>query len=785
MPVLTPRPCSLCGGGRLRPECLRVRIGGREPAEPAAPSSSNGGPPRWPAQGLGIGELSGLTVREASGFFRDLPLSPRDAHIAQAALLEVRSRLRFLEEVGLSYLSLDRAASSLSGGEAQRIRLASQIGNRLIGVIYVLDEPTVGLHPRDTGRLLDSLRELRDLGNTVLLVEHDRETIEAADHVIDLGPGAGERGGEVMAEGPPAEIERSPRSLTGAYLRGEMRVAPARPRRQPRPGPGGGMEAVRLSGVRHHNLADIDVAFPLGILTAVSGVSGSGKSSLVVDVLSAALRRALERPPGARRGRPARGPVPPPADFALAREVEVPDSVRRLVVIDQSPLGQSPRSNAATYTGLWDHVRQLFSLVPESRVRGWGPDRFSFNLPGGRCPVCEGEGAIRVEMHFLSDVWIPCDECRGTRFNRQTLEARFKGLHVGDVLALDVEAALGVFESHPRARAILEVLRDVGLGYLRLGQSATTLSGGEAQRVKLAAELVGRPGGGSFYVLDEPTTGLHFDDVRRLLEVLHRLVDAGNTMVVIEHNLDVLRSSDRLHRPGAGGRRRGGRIVAEGTPEEVARCEGSHTGRFLQGRIEAEEDRGARPPPAAAAPPRNPPGGPGSGSRRADHRPGGGTEGRPDREAGGRREEGAEPLLSGRITCAARRAVGLSRGKWASPPPEFPRSSGRSATGTTASSSAGRWSRWWGPGCSRWPSRGSSTASPARPSTSGSSPWRGRAPSSSLAPGGEAADRLPRRAILVGTQTAAMLLAFALSALALSDAVRVWHVFPWRPSSAW
>jgi len=450
----------------------------------------------------------------------------------------------------------------------------------------------VGLHPRDTSRLLASLRDLRDLGNTVIMVEHDRDTIEAADHVIDMGPGAGERGGEVVAEGTPGEIGRSGRSLTGAYLRGELSVAPARPPRPPAIGPDGRVRALRLYGVRHHNLRDLDAAFPLGLLTAVSGVSGSGKSSLVVDVLARALRRALHAGPG----RPRRGPGRPPqvaedrspkpagripSPTRRAREIEGIEEIGRLVVIDQSPIGHSPRSNAATYTGLWDHVRELYARLPEARVRGYGPDRFSFNVPGGRCPVCEGEGAIRVEMHFLSDVWIPCEECRGNRFDRQTLEVRFKGFHVGDVLAMEVDRALEVFENHPKAAGVLRVLREVGLGYLKLGQSATTLSGGEAQRVKLASELVGRPGGGTLYILDEPTTGLHFDDVRRLLEVLRRLVDAGNTMVVIEHNLDVIRSADWVIDLGPEGGDGGGRIVAEGPPGTIARTPGSHTGRFL------------------------------------------------------------------------------------------------------------------------------------------------------------------------------------------------------------
>jgi excinuclease ABC subunit A len=591
--ALRPAVCSLCGGGRLRQEYLRVRIGGADASG-----------------GLGIAGLTALTVEGAARFIDGLRLDERDAKIAAGVLVEVRSRLRFLEEVGLGYLTLDRSAATLSGGEAQRIRLASQIGNRLLGVLYILDEPTVGLHPRDTARLLASLRDLRDLGNTVILVEHDRDTIEAADHVIDMGPGAGDRGGEVVAAGSPAEIRRHRDSLTGAYLRGERTVAPERPLRTPAIGPDGRAEALRLLGVRHHNLRDLDAAFPLGLLTAVTGVSGSGKSSLVVDVLARALRRILkagggiprrglgrprkhERPPA--EGAPAIGPrIPSPT--SRAREVEGADRIRRLVAIDQSPIGHSPRSNPATYTGLWDHVRAFYARLPEARVRGYGPDRFSFNLPGGRCAVCEGEGAIRVEMHFLSDVWIPCEECRGNRFDRNTLNVRFKGHHVGEVLAMEVDRAYELFESHPKVREILGVLRDVGLGYLKLGQSSTALSGGEAQRVKLAAELVSRPGGGTFYILDEPTTGLHFDDVRRLLEVFHRLVDGGNSMVVIEHNLDVIRSADWVIDLGPEGGDGGGRIVAEGPPEAVARAPGSHTGEALarllgRGRLDTEKAR--------------------------------------------------------------------------------------------------------------------------------------------------------------------------------------------------
>ncbi len=561
--ILTrPRACSLCEGGRLRPESLCVRIGG------------DGG-----EKGLGIAQVSRLTVVDALRFFTDLKLAAREATIAAAVLSEIRGRLRFLSEVGLDYLTLERPASSLSGGEAQRIRLASQIGNRLVGVLYVLDEPTVGLHPRDTARLLASLRGLRDLGNTVILVEHDRETIESADFVIDLGPGAGPQGGEVLASGPPEVIRASRESLTGRYLRGELQVAPPREPRRPSSGPEGRMAAVRLRGVRHHNLQGVDAEFPLGLLTAVTGVSGSGKSSLVVDVLARALQRAL-----AESGRTAGAATETRRKRSRVEMIEGADSVRRLIMVDQSALGKSPRSNPATYTGLWESVRDLLALTPEARVRGYGPERFSFNLPGGRCEACGGEGAIRVEMHFLSDVWVLCEECRGQRFNRQTLEIRYKGRHAGEILSLEVDRAREVFADHPRPRAILDVLHEVGLGYLRLGQSATTLSGGEAQRVKLATELAARTQGGTFYILDEPTTGLHFDDVRKLLEVFQRLVGAGNTLVVIEHNPDVIRSADWVIDLGPEGGEGGGRILAAGPPDAIARVPESHTGRYLASR---------------------------------------------------------------------------------------------------------------------------------------------------------------------------------------------------------
>ncbi len=575
--VMRQRACSLCEGGRLRQESLRVRIG--------RGTEDNG----LEGKGRGIFDVSRLTVTAALEYFAGLRLDAREATIAAAVLTEIRGRLRFLSEVGLDYLTLDRSASTLSGGEAQRIRLASQIGNRLVGVLYVLDEPTVGLHPRDTVRLLAALRNLRDLGNTVIVVEHDRETIERADYVIDLGPGAGPKGGEVLASGPPEAIRASRESLTGRYLRGELRVAPPREPRRASPGSDGRVAAVRLRGVRHHNLKDIDAEFPLGLFTAVTGVSGSGKSSLVIDVLARTLAEAIESREGAARDGKARAAASgagrgPRRRRRRVEEVEGADSVRRLVLVDQSALGKSPRSNPATYTGLWEEVRGLLALTPQARMRGYGPERFSFNRPGGRCEACTGEGAIRVEMHFLSDVWVACEECGGQRFNRQTLEIRYKGLQAGEILSLEVDRAREIFADHPRPRAILDVLHEVGLGYLRLGQSATTLSGGEAQRVKLAAELAARTQGGTFYILDEPTTGLHFDDVRKLLEVFQRLVSAGNTLVVIEHNLDVIRSADWVIDLGPEGGEAGGRIVAAGPPEVIARVPESHTGRYLAAR---------------------------------------------------------------------------------------------------------------------------------------------------------------------------------------------------------
>ncbi|MGQ9589244.1 MAG: excinuclease ABC subunit UvrA [Planctomycetota bacterium] len=555
---LRPAVCSACGGERLRRESLAVRLGGKN-----------------------IREVSSLTVSEARRFFRDLAFRPRERAIAEGILAEIEERLRFLAEVGLGYLGLDRAAPTLSGGEAQRIRLASQLGNRLSGVLYVLDEPTVGLHQRDTRRLLQALRGLRDLGNTIVVVEHDRETLLAADWIVDMGPGPGARGGEIVARGTPEEISRHPTSLTGRYLREGAALAPPE-RRAP------GAQRIELEGVRRHNFRDIRAAFPLGLLVAVTGVSGSGKSTLVLDVLVEAVRAYLER--GTTSGE----------SYRAARGL---DAVRRVAVVDQRPIGRTPRSNPATYTGLWDAVREFYARLPLARARGWGPDHFSFHSGSGRCEACAGLGSREIQMLFLSDVWLPCEACGGKRFQRETLEVRYKGRSAGDVLEMEVDEARALFEDHPAIARILETLRAVGLGYLKLGQSADTLSGGEAQRVKLATELVAREGGRTLYVLDEPTTGLHHEDVLTLLGVLQRLVDAGNTVVAIEHQLDVIRAADWVIDLGPGAADEGGRVVAEGPPEAIVACGESHTGRALA-------EVGVTPRPAAS--PRTSPPPPGS-----------------------------------------------------------------------------------------------------------------------------------------------------------------------------
>jgi excinuclease ABC subunit A len=483
--------------------------------------------------------------------------------VADRLLHEITTRLQFLEAVGLGYLTLDRSTTTLSGGEAHRIRLATQIGARMQGILYVLDEPSVGLHQRDNLRLIETLKSIRDLGNTVVVVEHDEETIRAADYVLDLGEGAGSLGGRLMYAGPPASIDGS---LTGRYLRRELMIPVPAVRRTPR-------GFLRILGARAHNLRDIDVAIPLGVLTAVSGVSGSGKSTLVDDILYRALARRLY---GAS------------AEPGRHRDLEGAEAIDKVIAIDQSPIGRTPRSNPATYTGAFAFIRELFSLVPEARARGYKPGRFSFNVRGGRCESCQGDGVRTIEMHFLPDVYVECEACRGRRYNRETLEVLYRGRSVADILDMTVDEAQPVLAAHPRLNRLLVTLIDVGLGYIRLGQSASTLSGGEAQRVKLARELGRRETGRTLYILDEPTTGLHFDDIRKLLHVLGRLIEAGNTVVVIEHNLDVIKSADHVIDLGPEAGEAGGRVVAEGSPEAVALSRKSHTGRYLRPMLEAQ-----------------------------------------------------------------------------------------------------------------------------------------------------------------------------------------------------
>ena len=531
-------PCPECGGARLNPMSRAVTVGG-----------------------LDIFELSSRSIRGTLDALEDLELGERDAAIAGPVLKEIRARLQFLLDVGLEYLNLYRGAATLSGGEAQRIRLATQIGSGLVGVLYVLDEPSIGLHQRDNRRLLETLMRLRDLGNTLIVVEHDEETIRSADHIVDLGPGAGERGGRLVAEGGLADVVSEPSSLTGDYLAGRRRIPTPGERR-----PGDG-RTLTVVGAAENNLRRIDAEFPLGMLIAVTGVSGSGKSSLVQEILSKALHQKLHR----ARAVPGRH-----------RRIEGAGHLDKVIDIDQSPIGRTPRSNPATYTKLFDRIRGLFASTPEARARGYLPGRFSFNVRGGRCEACRGDGNIKIEMHFLPDVYVPCEVCEGRRYNRDTLEVRWKGSSIADVLDMPVEEALSFFEAQPPAARILQTIYDVGLGYIRLGQPAPTLSGGEAQRVKLASELGKRATGSTLYILDEPTTGLHFEDTRKLLEVLHRLVDGGNTAVVIEHNLDVVRSADWIIDMGPEGGDEGGRVVACGTPEQVAEAPGSYTGKFLR-----------------------------------------------------------------------------------------------------------------------------------------------------------------------------------------------------------
>jgi len=546
---MTQLRCETCMGHRLKSESLSVLVGG-----------------------LSVGDAADLSVQSASEFFGRL-LENSDgaggihAEIAEPILNEVKDRLRFLCDVGLGYLTLSRSASSLAGGEAQRIRLATQVGSRLVGVLYVLDEPSVGLHPRDNARLLATLRDLRDLGNTVLVVEHDEETIRTADHVIDLGPRAGRDGGEVVAQGGVDVVTNHKTSLTGRYLRGDLRIDVPSERRKADPN-----RMLEVRGAAQHNLRDVDVSFPLSVFAAVTGVSGSGKSTLVTDILFRALARHFY---GSKV-------IPGKHD-----RIEGLEHIDKVLEMDQSPIGRTPRSNPATYTGLFTPIRDLYSQLADSKIRGYGPGRFSFNVKGGRCEACRGDGLVKIEMHFLPDVYVPCDICKGRRYNRETLEVRYKSRSIADVLDMSVAEALDFFEHQPKIRRRLELLNDVGLGYIHLGQSATTLSGGEAQRVKLASELSKRDTGRTLYILDEPTTGLHFEDVRLLLDVLHRLVDKGNSVIVIEHNVEVIKTADWVVDLGPEGGDDGGTVVAQGTPETIAKKRQSHTGKFLKKALKA------------------------------------------------------------------------------------------------------------------------------------------------------------------------------------------------------
>jgi excinuclease ABC subunit A len=530
-------PCPTCHGARLRPEALHVLIGGQT-----------------------IRDVTALSIRDCLGFFEELSITEKEQEIARRILKEIRERLSFLVNVGLDYLSLDRTSGTLSGGEGQRIRLATQIGSSLVGVLYILDEPSIGLHQRDNARLLGTLKRLRDLGNTVLVVEHDEETIMEADHLIDMGPGAGVHGGEVVAQGTPADVMKNHASLTGRYLSGELSIAVPKKRRRAE-------KSLRIVGASENNLKDVTVEIPLGVMTCVTGVSGSGKSTLVIDTLHKVLGQRLYR------SREKAGVV---------RDVLGLENLDKVINIDQSPIGRTPRSNPATYTAVFSDIRDLFSNLPESKLRGYKPGRYSFNVKGGRCEACSGDGIIKIEMHFLPDVYVECEVCKGARYNRETLEVHFKGKSIADVLDMTVSQALEFMNAIPRIKNKLATLEEVGLGYIKLGQAATTLSGGEAQRVKLAKELSKRATGRTIYILDEPTTGLHFHDIAKLLEVIQRLVEAGNTIVIIEHNLDVIKTADWIIDLGPEGGDRGGEIVATGTPEQVAKVTKSYTGQYLR-----------------------------------------------------------------------------------------------------------------------------------------------------------------------------------------------------------
>jgi excinuclease ABC subunit A len=582
---MTLRPCPDCKGARLRPESRSVLV-----------------------NGTAIHDFTGLSARRALEWVDGLELSEHDQRISRLVLREIEERLRFLDNVGVGYLSMNRAAATLSGGEAQRIRLATQIGSSLVGVLYILDEPSIGLHQRDNNRLIATLERLRDLGNTVLVVEHDEGTMRAADHLVDMGPGAGEHGGHVVAEGTAEEVTKVAESLTGQFLAGTRRIEVPKRRRKP-------SGYVSIEGASENNLQKVDVKIPLGVLCCVTGVSGSGKSTLVNEVLYKAVANRLHR---TRQ------------KAGAHRRISGLDQLDKIISVDQSPIGRTPRSNPATYIGLFDQIRELFSKTQEARARGYKPGRFSFNVKGGRCEVCRGDGQIKIEMHFLPDVYVPCEQCHGKRYNRETLDVRFKGKTIADVLEMPIAEALEFFAHIPKIRRRVDALNDVGLGYMRLGQPATTLSGGEAQRVKLAAELSKVATGQTLYILDEPTTGLHFADIQRLLEVLTRLVDAGNTVVVIEHNLDVIKVADQIIDLGPEGGEEGGRLIATGTPEQVAAEAGSYTGAFLAGVLPVRATKSSpKPKPKTAKPANGSPtnGSPANGSGKS----GSATNGRPAR----------------------------------------------------------------------------------------------------------------------------------------------------------
>jgi excinuclease ABC subunit A len=536
-------PCPECNGARLRPEALGVKISGKN-----------------------IIETTSLSIKDANRHFANLKLTKQERHIGERVLKEISERLGFMENVGLEYLTLDRTSATLSGGEGQRIRLATQIGSALVGVLYILDEPSIGLHQRDNDRLLETLCRLRDIGNTVIVVEHDRDTIHASDHVVDIGPGAGVHGGEIVSQGTPADVMKDKKSLTGRYLKHELTISVPKTRRE------GTGKSLKIVGAQQNNLKKIDVEIGLGKFTCVTGVSGSGKSTLIIDILYKALAKSINRA-GDEPGK--------------HKEIKGVEHLDKVIDIDQSPIGRTPRSNPATYTGLFTPIRELFAQVVESRKRGYKPGRFSFNVPGGRCEACKGDGILKIEMHFLPDVYVTCEVCHAKRFNRETLDVHYKGKTISDVLDMTIEEALEFFGPVPTAKSKLQTLYDVGLGYLKLGQPATTLSGGEAQRVKLSRELSKRDTGRTIYILDEPTTGLHFHDIRKLLEVLNRLVENGNTLIVIEHNLDVIKTADHIIDLGPEGGDGGGEVVAVGAPEAVAKVKGSYTGRYLQKELRA------------------------------------------------------------------------------------------------------------------------------------------------------------------------------------------------------